>query len=160
MSSFIAPISLRIQAKNCNTQNYCCNHKWRNAKVIFGAWNRQKFMVEKEFQTIVFILMKGGYNFRWFNCNRELIQDCWLSYRENMFANIELISLRNKKILGNGWSKAPRDICSEKCSRLSNLSRKSTKRYIRKHLFRCVIMWLLTSIYWKMTLSDFATVLL
>ena len=45
--------------------------------------------------------MKGGYSFRRFNCNRELVPDCESNYRERIFANIEL-SLRNKKLFGNG----------------------------------------------------------
>ena len=56
-------------------------------------------MVEKEFQTIVFILMKGGYSFIKFNCNRELIRDCWLSYRESIFAILNSLILGTKKFL-------------------------------------------------------------
>ena len=37
--------------------------------------------------------MKDGYSFRIFNCNRQLIPDCWHSYRESTFANIELSRL-------------------------------------------------------------------
>jgi len=34
-----------------------------------------------------------------------LIPDCWRSYKESMFANIELC-FRNKTLLGNGRSKS------------------------------------------------------
>ena len=56
-------------------------------------------MVEKQFQTHVLIFSpKYGFSFRRFTCNRELIADCWRSYRESTFANIEH-SFRNKKLL-------------------------------------------------------------
>ena len=52
----------------------------------------ETFMVEKQFLTNMFrvCLYKSGYSFRRFNCNRELIPDCWRSYRESTFANIKL----------------------------------------------------------------------
>ena len=34
------------------------------------------------------------------NCNMELIPDCWHSFRESTFANIEF-SFRKKKLFGN-----------------------------------------------------------
>ena len=49
----------------------------------------------------VFIFVyKSGYSFRRFNCCRELIPDCWLSYKESMFVNIELC-IKNKMLFGN-----------------------------------------------------------
>ena len=47
--------------------------------------------------------IKGGYSFRRVHCNRELIPDCWRSYKESMFAKIEL-SFRNINLFGNGCS--------------------------------------------------------
>ena len=53
-------------------------------------------MYENNFKEYVLrFFFEGGYSFRRFNCNRELIPDCWRSYREGMLANIEL-SCRNK----------------------------------------------------------------
>ena len=42
--------------------------------------------------------LKGGYSFRRFGCNGELIPDCWCNYTESMFTNIEL-SFREEKLL-------------------------------------------------------------
>ena len=52
---------------------------------------------------ILISFTEGGYSFRIFNCNRELIPDCWRSYRESLFC------LENK-LFGNGLSKYPKDI--------------------------------------------------
>ena len=69
---------------------------------------------EKPFQTNTFFT-KGGYGFRRFNCNRELIPDCWRTYRENTFANTE-ISLGTKRCLETDDLRVPE--ISEKCSTL------------------------------------------
>ena len=45
--------------------------------------------------------MKRDYGFRRFNCNGELIPDCWRRHREGTFANVEL-SFRNKMLSENG----------------------------------------------------------
>ena len=41
----------------------------------------------------------GGYSFRRFYCNRDLIPDGWRSYRESKLASVEL-RFRNKMITG------------------------------------------------------------
>ena len=40
--------------------------------------------------------MKGIFSFKRFNRNRELIPNCWGSYRESTFANIQLIVEENR----------------------------------------------------------------
>ena len=45
---------------------------------------------------------RGGYNFKFLNYNRELIPNCWRSYRKSRFVNIEL-SFMNKMLFGKGW---------------------------------------------------------
>ena len=90
----IAPVSLTISSSEVQQTKY-----WRQAIVVIRAWNLRKFMVKKQFQTNMFsFLMKGVYSFRRFNCNMELIPNCWHSHRESMFANIQL-SCKNKSCL-------------------------------------------------------------
>ena len=88
---------MKIQAQRGNKTNGY-NHIRGQAKVVIGAWNHWEFMMESNFEQMYFefFTTKVGYSFRRFNCNRELIPDCWSSYRENTFANIEL-NPRNKK---------------------------------------------------------------
>ena len=77
--------------------NICRNHKQGQAEVL----NRFDPVPQKCGRSTIsnkcFFYIKGGCSFRRFNCNRELIPDCWRSYRKSMYANIEL-SLRNKYI--------------------------------------------------------------
>ena len=60
--------------------------------------------------------MKGGYSFRKFTCNRELIPYCWRCYIESSFANIEL-SFRGKRCLETNDQRVLE--ISDKCSRLT-----------------------------------------
>ena len=54
-------------------------------------------------------LTKGDYCIKTFRCNIELTLDCWCSYSESTFINLEL-SFRNKQLVVNGCFKGPRDI--------------------------------------------------
>ena len=48
----MAPVSLQIQTGKITWRNY----KWGQAKVVTGAWNRRKYVVEKKCQTNVLFL--------------------------------------------------------------------------------------------------------
>ena len=73
------------------------NHKRRQSKVVTEHGTAEPLWWKSNFKQICF-LTKAGFGFKRFNCNRELILECWRSYRESMFANIEL-SLGTKSCL-------------------------------------------------------------
>ena len=64
---------MEIQAQRCQKKTFGVFIKTGQAKFITGAWNHQKLMVEKAISNQIIFFMKGGYSFRRFNCNRELI---------------------------------------------------------------------------------------
>ena len=86
----IAPISLKSSSSEAqHTKSFGFSYMETQAKFIIGAWNCRTVMVEKQFQTnmfSVFFLRKVRvYNFRRFNCNKELIPNCWRSHKNARF---------------------------------------------------------------------------
>ena len=75
-------------------------------------------MVETQFQTSIVFLMKDDYSFRRISCNRELILDCWRSYRESTFANIVLKLVLGTKKTWN-YVKLSKFVLSNTCHFLS-----------------------------------------
>ena len=59
----IVSVSLAIQARGATNKIIWHNHKQGQAKVIIGAWNHRKGMVEKQFQTTLFLSFYGQSNF-------------------------------------------------------------------------------------------------
>ena len=94
-------MSLKIKLRGTAIKTIWRNHKWGQVKVVTGAWNRRKITVEKQFQTNVFSVFVIRKVAIVSNDNRKLISNCWCSYTESIFANIQL-RFRNEKLFGNG----------------------------------------------------------
>ena len=61
-------------------------------KSLLEQGTAEYFMVEKaiSMKSVLNLFTNIGYSFRKFYCNRELIPDCWRSYRDSTFVSIEL----------------------------------------------------------------------
>ena len=87
-SAYILKKFILIGAK----KNHLTSHTRGQTKVVAGAHNRQKYLWRKSnFKQIcfqVFFYERCLNSFRRFNRKRDLIPNCWHTYRKTTFASI------------------------------------------------------------------------